>query len=122
MGIDVSKATFNVCLIFGAKLKHKRFRNSAEGVDQLVAWLNGLGVTRDHACLEATGPYGERLAERLSDQGYAISLVNPARIKGFAQSHMERTKTDKKDATLIAKFCQAVDPSPGSPCRQSSAR
>jgi len=105
LGIDVSKATFNVCLILNNKFKHKRFKNTAEGAEAFGDWLTGLGVTVVHVCLEATGPYGESLAERLHDQGLQVSMVKPARIKGFSQSHLELTKTDKKDATLIAKFC-----------------
>jgi len=39
-----------------------------------------------------------------------VSIVNPARIKGFAQSELIRTKTDKMDAALIARFCLALKP------------
>jgi len=38
--------------------------------------------------------------------------VNPARIKGFAQGELNRTKNDKVDASLIARFCQAMKPKP----------
>lgn len=38
-------------------------------------------------------------------------MVNPARIKGFAQGELMRTKTDKSDASLIARFCLAMRPS-----------
>lgn len=110
LGIDVSKATFNVCLVLNEKFKHKRFKNSAEGVEDFTSWLERLGVTVVHACLEATGPYGERLAELLHDQSLQVSMVNPARIKGFSQSQLQRTKTDKKDATIIAQFCQMMKP------------
>jgi transposase len=41
----------------------------------------------------------------LYDQGYAVSVVNPARIKGYAQSQMQRNKTDKQDSATIACFC-----------------
>ncbi|KJV73944.1 transposase family protein [Orientia tsutsugamushi str. TA763] len=35
-----------------------------------------------------------------------MSVVNPARIKGFAMSKLSRTKTDKADSVLIADFCK----------------
>ncbi|HOD35732.1 MAG TPA: transposase [Syntrophales bacterium] len=77
-----------------------------------------------HACLEATGSYGDELALYLYDSGHTVSIVNPARIKGFAQSELLRTKNDKIDAGLIARFCLAMHPEPGSrlpqrlePCR-----
>ena len=40
-----------------------------------------------------------------------MSVVNPARIKGFAKSELLRTKTDSVDAALIARFCAAIKPS-----------
>ena len=60
--------------------------------------------------MEATNIYGNALAEYLYDNGYDVSIVNPARIKGFAQSELLRTKTDKQDASLIARFCVAMRP------------
>lgn len=34
-----------------------------------------------------------------------MSIVNPLAIKSFGQSELSRTKTDKADAALIARFC-----------------
>jgi len=51
------------------------------------------------------------VAEFLSDHGYRVSVINPAQIKAFGQSHQVRTKTDKVDARLIARFCQERQPS-----------
>lgn len=65
--------------------------------------------------MEARGIYGEALSEFLYDAGFTVSIVNPARIKGFAQSKLLRTKTDKADAGLIARFCLALQPQPWSP-------
>ena len=56
--------------------------------------------------LEATGPYSEAVAIVLADANWAVSVVNPARITGFAQSELSRSKTDKADAKLIARFAQ----------------
>jgi transposase len=32
-------------------------------------------------------------------------VVNPLRIKGYASTNMQRNKTDRVDAQLIASFC-----------------
>jgi len=45
------------------------------------------------------------------DQNHKVSVVNPVRIKGFAQSELLRTKNDKQDAALIARFCESLSPS-----------
>ena len=110
LGIDISKVTFNVALFRQGKFKHKRFSNHPDGFKELVCWLHKQEATRLHACLEATSHYGEALAEFLHDAGFVVSVVNPARIKGYAQSELVRTKTDKTDAALIARFCAAMRP------------
>lgn len=111
LGIDIAKLKFNVCLInLGGKLKHKVFANTAEGSQQLVAWLTNQGAQHIHACMEATGAYGEALALHLHAAGHTVSVVNPAAIKAFAGSRLSRTKTDRVDAELIARFCRAQQP------------
>jgi transposase len=48
------------------------------------------------------------VALALVDFGWMVSVVNPARIKGFAQSELARNKTDRADAALLARFCAAM--------------
>lgn len=115
LGVDISKKKFDVALLRGGKLKHKSFRNDKTGFDALLAWLRGHDALDAHACMEATGIYGEPAAEFLYEAGIHVSLVNPARIKGFAQSELVRTKTDKADAGLIARFCAAMRPEAWAP-------
>ncbi|MCF6207884.1 MAG: IS110 family transposase [Ghiorsea sp.] len=110
LGIDISKKTFDVALLRDGKFKHKKFRNTEAGFKELSAWLKRLSAQDFHACMEATGTYGEALAHYLYDAGFTVSVVNPARIKGFAQGELMRTKTDKSDASLIARFCLAMSP------------
>ncbi|MCA1850622.1 MAG: transposase [Acidobacteria bacterium] len=111
LGIDISKSKFDACLVRdGGKLRHRVFPNSTAGFSQLSAWLTKHRVERVHACMEATGSYGEALATHLHDAGHAVSVVNPAQIKAYAQSRLSRAKTDKADATLIAQFCHERRP------------
>lgn len=110
LGIDVSKERFDVALLRGGKYRHKKFTNARKGFEELTRWLGKLGVETLHACMESTGVYGEELAEYLHDQGFRVSVVNPARIKGFAQGELKRSKTDELDASLIARFCAAMNP------------
>jgi transposase len=110
LGIDVAKQKIEVAVLIEGKIKNKSFKNAAEGFEALAVWLRKLGRERVHACLEATGNYGEDLAIFLHEAGHTVSVVNPARIKGFAQSELIRTKTDKIDAGIIARFCLAMKP------------
>ncbi|NJM66094.1 MAG: IS110 family transposase [Acaryochloris sp. RU_4_1] len=116
LGIDVGKSTIHVCLLFAnGKSKPKALENSPQGYQDLLQWLSHNGVSAVHACLEATGSYGNGIARFLYEQGQIVSMVNPSRIKGFAISEMTRTKTDSVDARVIARFCQALKPAPWHP-------
>ena len=110
LGIDVSKKTLDAALIFDNRTLSKQFKNSAEGFKFLAAWLASLQIKQIHACLEATGTYSEAVALFLHESGHRVSVVNRLRIKGFAQSNMQRNKTDRLDARLIAAFCQTQEP------------
>jgi transposase len=115
LGVDIAKQKFDVALFVDGKTKHKTCKNSVEGFETLMNWLERQGVQKVHACLEATGNYGEDLGLYLHEAGHVVSIVNPARIKGFGQSELIRTKTDKIDAGLIARFCLAMKPDPWRP-------
>ena len=115
LGIDIAKQKFDAALLVDRKTKHKSCKNSAEGFETLMLWLAKQGVQKVHACLEATGSYGDDLAVYLHEAGHIVSIVNPARIKGFAQSELIRTKTDKVDAALIARFCLTMKPDAWTP-------
>ena len=106
LGLDLAKLKFNACLVReGGKLRHKVFANDPSGFSQLSGWLAQQGVERVHACMEATGAYGDALAAYLHEAGHTVSRVNPAAIKAYAQSRLSRTKNDRVDAALIAGFC-----------------
>jgi transposase len=111
LGIDIAKLKFNVCLLAtSGKLKHTVFANTMAGFQQLATWLAKQGAQRVHACMEATGTYGEALALHLHAAGHTVSVLNPAAIKAFAGSRLSRTKTDRVDAALSARFCAAQQP------------
>jgi transposase len=110
LGIDIAKNKFDAALLCEGKYRTHVFDNTDVGHSQLLAWLQKFAVDGTHACLEATGEYGTALAVFLADHNVAVRVVNPTQIKGFAQSELSRTKTDKTDAKIIARFCQAHQP------------
>jgi len=110
LGIDVSKDTLDLKLITEQGKSHKVIDNKLEGFEILDKWLNSLHVDRLHVCLEATGQYGDEVAEFLYIHGHDVSVVNPARIKHYGESKLHRNKTDKADAALIAEFCLKEKP------------
>lgn len=110
LGIDISKASFDAFLLLEEKSLYKAFDNDLSGFKALQRWLHKAAATHVHACMEATGTYGNELAEFLHDYGHTVSMVNPARIHSYAKSRLSRNKTDKGDAQLIALFCQNEKP------------
>jgi transposase len=110
LGIDISKLTFDVALLIDNKVKTKKFSNTSKGFSELKQWLKNKGIDNIHACMEATGGYEAKLAQNLYDNNFKVSVVNPARIKGFSMSKLSRVKTDKADSELIARFCLAMQP------------
>lgn len=110
VGIDVSKDQLDVVLWQGERHAYQIFANSPVGFQRISNWLAGQKVGRVHACLEATGQYGDGVAEYLYCQGHGVSVVNPARIKKYGECKLHRNKTDKADAALIAEFCFKEEP------------
>ncbi len=104
LGIDISKRDFHAALLNGDHTAKKSFPNSTKGFEQLAAWLHNRKVDKVVACMEATGAYWYALAKFLFNAGHSVAVINPRRIKAFAESELLRTKTDAVDASLIARF------------------
>jgi transposase len=116
LGIDIAKAKYVVSLRRAdGKRRQKSFSNTSGGHGALVAWLARHAEGPVHACLEATGTYGEEVATTLFDAGHTVSVINPAAAKAFAQSQLRRTKTDQVDGDVLADFCAAHRPSAWTP-------
>ncbi len=123
LGIDVSKAKLDCALrLSNGKFRNKVIPNTAAGFATLKQWLNQHDASQLHACMEATNVYWEPVALYLAEQGMSVSVINPAQIKSFASSHLVRSKTDRIDAGLIARFCAERQPAvwqPLSPAEQA---
>lgn len=116
LGIDVSKDWLDVVLLReGQATEAGHFDNSDQGFRSLHHFLKKRKVKTVHACLEATGYYGDALALFLHQVGYRVSVVNPVRIKGYGESRLSRNKTDASDAALIADFCRTQQPEAWTP-------
>ncbi len=110
LGIDLAKHKFDVVLLQDEQPRHHVFPNTPAGIRALLAWLQAQGVAQVHACLEATGTYGDAVARQLHEAGHVVSLVNPAVLKAFRQSTLTRTKNDRTDAHLLARYAALHHP------------
>ncbi len=61
-------------------------------------------------CCEATGGYEALLVRLLMEEGIAVALVNPKRVRDFAKSKGILAKTDKLDAGVLRAFSEQNKP------------
>lgn len=114
LGVDVAKAKLD-CMLLDAvsgKRKSKVIPNTNAGFALLIEWLGKQGPSQVHVIMEPTGVYHEPAALALSDAGLTLSLVNPGQLRQFAQGLGVKTKTDKADSTVLARFGQMQQPEP----------
>jgi transposase len=106
-GIDVSHTTLDMCYQNNlGELFHLQVGNNNKGFEKI---LEHTGAAY-HFVMEATGVYYIRLAFYLHQHGCKLSVVNALSIKRYIQMHLERNKSDKKDAKWIC--CYAMEQQP----------
>lgn len=107
VGIDVAKATLDVCTSEGEAWQ-------AANDDHSMAALQGRmrGLAPALIVLEATGGYELRAAAALAAAGLPVAVVNPRQVRSFARSIGKLAKTDQIDARVLARFGAAVQPEP----------
>ena len=59
--------------------------------------------------LEATSRYGENLNHALLKRGFRVCLLHPGQIHAFAQQRGLRAKTDRLDASTIARALRSFE-------------
>jgi transposase len=106
VGIDVSKAHLDVA----SRPDGQEFRlpNTPEGIASLVERLEPLSPTL--VLLEATGGLERAAALALAEAKLPIRIVEPGRVRHFARSIGQHSKTDALDARVLAHYAEAVRP------------
>ena len=106
-GIDVSNTTLDVCYQNNlGELFHLKVGNNNSGFKKIMEHTG----KHYHFVMEATGVYYIRLAFYLHGQDCVLSVVNAMAIKRYIQMHLERNKTDKKDAAWICRYAIEQQP------------
>lgn len=116
-GIDVSKDKLDVHIL-PSNLVFIVERDRP-GLAALVRRLRKAGV--GEVALEASGDYERVVIEELEADGLVVHLLNPARVRLFAEAAGMLAKTDPIDAKLIALYCQHF-PDKGLTRRPENAR
>jgi transposase len=108
LGIDISKETFDACCINtkGESLFSLSTSMDRKGFEELIKQLSGLSVSQESILvgMESTACYHVNLYSFLISLGYCVIVMNPLLISNFVKLQLRKTKTDKKDAYVIAQF------------------
>ena len=108
LGIDVSKETFDACCLpnQGERLFNLSASMDRKGFGELVKQLSALSMTQESILvgMESTACYHINLYSFLVSLGYPVVVINPLLISNFVKLQLRKTKTDKKDASVIAQF------------------
>lgn len=106
-GIDVSNETLDLYFINKEGIhQHLQVSNTVTGFRTMVKEA----ATNTHFVMEATGVYHLNLIFFLEAKKAPFSVVNALQIKRYIQMHLERNKSDKKDAKRIYEY--GVDRNP----------
>jgi len=108
LGIDISKDKFDACCIAhtGETLFSISTSMDRIGFEELIKRLSSLSVHKESILIgmESTACYHITLFSFLTSLGYTVVIINPLLISNFVKLQLRKTKTDKKDALVIAKF------------------
>jgi transposase len=110
LGLDIGQDTFAACLLRDSKSPKRSFANKENNFCVLSQWLNKSGVSKVHACMEATGRYGYKLAKYLREQGHKVSIVNPKLVSKHREALNKQNKTDPNDAYVNAHYAKCFEP------------
>ena len=105
-GVDISKKSFNFCIVDNNlnKLKESKFNLVRE---DLIKFIQIINEFEDIVVIvESTGIYHINFVSFLLENGIKVKIINPKTIKRFIDYYFANnsSKTDKKDAYSIAIF------------------
>ena len=114
VGVDVSKAKLDVAL----HEKSLTIENNTKAIRQLINRIKADSVI---VVMEATGGYENQLVQMLHDHEIALAVVNPRRVRDFANAIGMDAKTDPIDARVIAYYGEVAKPAP-QPAKSEQAK
>jgi transposase len=109
VGIDIAKHNHEASIIdqTGNSLCESiSFSNTQKGCEKLLSLLERFNITRNSAIvgMEATGHYWLSVYSYLLELGYDLKVINPIQSDSFRNMYIRQTKTDSKDAFIIAQI------------------
>jgi transposase len=108
IGIDISKESFDASCINteGETIFHSSTSMDKAGFQELLKKITSPSCSQEGILIgmESTACYHINLYSFLISAGYTVMVINPVLIANFVKLQLRKTKTDKKDAFVIAQF------------------
>ena len=117
-GVDVSKRRLDAHVASSGTFES--FSNDAAGIAALADFCGRQGVQL--VAMEATGGYERQPFLLLWAAGIACGLTNPRSVRRYAEAMGILEKTDRLDASVIARFAIAKDLKPVRPPTKAQQR
>lgn len=103
VGIDISKLTLDICLVFDKTNTHFQIKNDQRSIKAFVKQLlKKYSDYRLDLCMENTGLYNWPLFKVCDELGINLFVLNPLHLK--KSMGLVREKSDKIDAQSIALY------------------
>ena len=106
-GVDIAKKQHEVCVLNadGEQVLSMPVTNSVAGTERLLQAIHNR-ISPDPGlvtfCMEATGHYWLALYSFLTQRGYTVHVVNPIQSDAARDLYIRKSKTDRKDAYILA--------------------
>ncbi len=104
IGIDIANTSLSVSFFDGKKHLFQEIDYTKTAIKKTLITPHKKYKQEIVFVMEGTGVYQSRLAHWLHEEGFLVSIVNPLIIKRYGQMLLNRVKTDKADARLIAEY------------------
>ena len=106
IGIDVGK--FQLDIFIWERDRHFTVDNTEAGIKEAIKIIKRYHVQR--IAMEATGRYEMGFASAAFEVGLPVAIVRPVLVRQFARAADQLAKTDKIDASIIARFAAVMNP------------
>ena len=104
VGVDISKPAFDAFRLNTGE--HRQFPNDRAGCTALIRWI---GAATIRVVFEPTGPFHRRFEAALVEAGIEAVKVNPRSARRFAEATGRLAKTDRIDASILARMGAVLD-------------
>jgi transposase len=106
IGIDVAKDRLDAA--FGSQGELRSLANEVKAMQTFAAELKCLAV--QGIVIEASGGYEKLAVTVLAGHRLPVMVINPRRLRAFAQAQGQAAKTDAIDARMLARFGEQLKP------------